>query len=96
MILYEMSKRKNNMICFDLALEIHFDDDHIEDEIHFDDEPEQDDFHDLKIFFEVCDDQVDLLTIDLNSILKTYFEVCDEPINDELEHILKKHKKKKA
>jgi len=57
MILFEMKRRKNNMICFDLVLEVNFE----VLEILFDDD-------DLKIFFQVCDEVRDDLAHDLNLI----------------------------
>jgi hypothetical protein len=67
MILLEMLRKRNNTICFDLH-------DEQPDEIHLvaDDEITLvNDFDDLKIFFEVCEEN--LLNDDL--IWKIYFEV---------------------
>jgi hypothetical protein len=84
-----MSKKEKTMICFEL-LELH--------EIHLDELDEHilqlDDFLDLKIFFQIFDEQLDQSELlDLNLIFQIYFDDFEEKALEK--HILQERKKKK-
>jgi hypothetical protein len=74
MILFEMIKKENSMICL-VVLELQHD-----DEIHFDEELHilVLDFEDLKIFFDECDDNLAILDDELALIWKIYFDRHDD------------------